>query len=273
MSTQPAASLAPDFCGGGDSVNHDNRACRTHASRYDVAPSLAPAVDGSPQEWGMEDQDARARSSLLFDTAWPPYKELKARAHDLCRRYNQLNEADPARHDIPRQIFAEIGDDFHIRGPLYVNCGFHTRIGARFFANFNVTFLDDVPITIGDDVQMAPGVTIAAGTHPLLSRERLHLTYDDGHVGGAEYGDPITIEDRVWLGANVTVLSGVTIGCDAVVGAGAVVTTDLPAGWLALGVPARPIRPLTPADSVTAQGTQVSGRLRVEQRPAGAGSD
>lgn len=243
------------------------------SGRVPTAGLPAPEVEGSPETWGMEDQDARARAGLLFDTAWPPYRALKGRAHDLCRRYNALDEADPARQEIPPQIFASLGEGFHFRGPLYVNCGFHTRIGKRFFANFNVTFLDDVPVTIGDDVQMAPGVTIAAGTHPLVAAERQHLAYPDGHVGGAEYGDPVVIEDRVWLGANATVLPGVTIGHDAVIGAGSVVTHDVPAGWIAVGVPARLVRPITGADSVHESGTQVSGRLSSEQRPAGAGSD
>ncbi|PHP53550.1 sugar O-acetyltransferase [Actinomyces ruminis] len=218
----------------------------------------------------MDNQDARARAGLLFDTAWPPYRELKARAHDLCRRYNALNDLDPQRDELIPQIFAEIGEGFHVRGPLYVNCGFHTRIGARFFANFNFTLLDDVPVTIGDDVQVAPGVTIAAGTHPLLAAERQHLTYPDGHTGGAEYGDPVVIEDRVWLGANATVMPGVTIGHDAVIGAGSLVTHDVPAGWLAFGVPARPVREITEADSVHSPTSAVYGRLGSEQRPAGA---
>jgi len=88
----------------------------------------------------------------------------------------------------------------------------HTRGGDHFFANFNLTILDDVPVTIGDDVQLGPGVSLIAGTHPLLFEERRRLTYPDGHVGGAEYGDPIVIGDRVWLGANVTVMPGVTVG-------------------------------------------------------------
>ncbi|SDM67003.1 sugar O-acetyltransferase [Actinomyces ruminicola] len=231
-----------------------------------AVPTTAP----SRSDYSMDDQDARARAGLLFDTAWPPYRSLKARAHDLCRLYNALNDLDPERDELIPQIFAEIGEGFHVRGPLYVNCGFHTSIGARFFANFNFTLLDDVPVTIGDDVQVAPGVTIAAGTHPLLASERQHLTYPDGHTGGAEYGDPVVIEDRVWLGANATVMPGVTIGHDAVIGAGSLVTHDVPAGWLAFGVPARPVREITEADSVHSPTSAVYGRLGSEQRPAGA---
>lgn len=221
----------------------------------------------------MEDQDARAAAGLLFDAAWPGYRPMKAAAHDLCRRYNALDELDPARGKLLTQIFASLGEGAYVRGPLQVNCGVHTRIGRRFFANFNLTILDDVPVTIGDDVQLAPGVTIIAGTHPLLAAERRHLTYPDGHVGGAEYGDPVTIGNRVWLGANVTVLPGVTIGDDAVVGAGAVVTEDVPAGWLAVGVPARPVRPITQADSVSSPGSAVYGRLAPLSAPGPVGDD
>lgn len=220
----------------------------------------------------MDNQDERARAGLLFDTAWPEYRRIKARAHDLCRRFNALDESDPTRFETLTKIFAEIGPGSYARGPLWVNCGVHTRIGARFFANFNVTILDDVPVTIGDDVQLAPGVTIAAGTHPLIASERLHLTYPDGHTGGAEYGDPVVIGSRVWVGAGAIILPGVRIGDEAVIGAGSVVSRDVPAGWVALGSPARPLRPITEADSVHAPGSAVHGRLTGQQRPASSGS-
>lgn len=198
----------------------------------------------------MDNQDERALNGKMFDAGWPDYAAIKARAHDLCRGFNLLDEQDPERFATLCDIFDEFGEDGYVRGPLQVNVGTHTRIGARFFANFNLMILDDVAVTIGDDVQFGPGVSIIAGSHPLLFEERKHMTYPDGHIGLAEFGDPINIESHVWLGANVTVFPGVTIGHDAVVGAESVVTKDLPAGWLCFGTPCMPIREIGPEDSL-----------------------
>ena len=199
----------------------------------------------------MENQEDRALAGKLFDAGWPEYRPIKARTHDLCRRYNLMDEEDPGRDAIIHEIFGTFGENGYIRGPLQVNVGFHTRVGDRFFANFNATILDDVAVMIGDDAQFGPNVTIVAGTHPLVFEERRALVYPDGHVGGAEYGDPVVIGNRVWIGANVVVLPGVTIGDDVVVGAGSIVTKDIPPGYLAYGSPCRAIRRIGPDDSMS----------------------
>ena len=121
--------------------------------------------------------------------------------------------------------------------------------GDNFFANFNLTVMDDGPIVIGDRVMFGPNVSLMATTHPLISSERETMTYPDGHVSTAEYAPGIVIGSHVWLACNVVVCGGVTIGDGAVVGAGSVVTKDIPAGWLAYGNPCRAVRPITEADS------------------------
>ncbi|MEG2871478.1 MAG: DapH/DapD/GlmU-related protein, partial [Clostridium sp.] len=94
-----------------------------------------------------------------------------------------------------------------------------------------------------------PNVSLMATNHPLIAEERTSMKYPDGHVSMSEYADEIHIGNHVWLACNVVVLGGVHIGDNAVIGAGSVVTNDIPANYLAVGVPCRPIRPITAEDS------------------------
>jgi maltose O-acetyltransferase len=124
-----------------------------------------------------------------------------------------------------------------VRPPFYCDYGSQIRIGDRSYVNFNAVLLDVAAIEIGADVQIGPNVQLLTPHHPLDPEPRRAKW---------EAAQPITIGDNVWLGGGVIVLGGVTIGPDTVVGAGSVVTRDLPAGVLALGNPARVQRPLTP---------------------------
>lgn len=148
-----------------------------------------------------------------------------------------LNAVPEARSQERRagleQLLAAIGEETQIRAPFYCDWGDGIEIGARCFLNFNCTLLDGAPIAIGDECLFGPGVQLITATHPLdPARRRAAL----------EQALPITLADGVWLGAGALVLPGVSIGANAVVGAGAVVTRDLPAGVLAVGNPARAIR-------------------------------
>ena len=96
---------------------------------------------------------------------------------------------------------------------------------------------------------LGPNVSLMATNHPLIAAERTSMRYPDGHVSMSEYAEDIHIGNDVWIAANAVVLGGVTIGDGAVIGAGSVVTKDIPAGYLAVGVPCRPLRPITEADS------------------------
>ena len=124
--------------------------------------------------------------------------------------------------------------------PFYCDYGSHVEVGENFFANYNCTILDVAPVKIGDNVLFGPNVSLYTAGHPLhpVSRNSAY-----------EYGISITIGDNVWLGGNVVVTPGVHIGNNVVIGAGSVVTKDIPAGYLAVGVPCRPLRPITEADS------------------------
>lgn len=153
------------------------------------------------------------------------------RAITLAHRYGQLWPEDrDSAEEILGELIGSLGQDVEIRPPLFVDYGRYITIGPGTFINSNFTALDVAPITIGAGVMIGPGVQLLTPTHPLepwLRRDKL------------EAARPITIADNVWLGGGVIVLPGVGIGENTVVGAGSVVTRDLPANVVAVGNPAR----------------------------------
>ncbi len=160
----------------------------------------------------------------------------RARAELLSERFNTCPAGNPGeRQTVLRELLGFLGEDAEIRAPLYVDYGYRISIGARTFVNFGATFLDVAKINIGADVQIGPGVQLLTPTHPLDPAQRRAKW---------EAGEPITIGDNAWLSGGVIVCPGVRIGENAVVGAGSVVTKDLPANVLAVGNPARIIREL-----------------------------
>jgi len=156
------------------------------------------------------------------------------RARHLQDAYNRTAADDDAgRQRILGELLGAFGTGSEIRPPFFCDYGRQIHVGERTFANFGLTALDVAPITIGDDVQIGPNVQLLTPTHPLdaaLRRARW------------EAAEPIALGDNVWLGGGVIVLPGVTIGGNTVVGAGAVVTRDLPPDVVAVGNPARVIR-------------------------------
>ncbi|WP_244930572.1 sugar O-acetyltransferase [Nocardioides sp. W7] len=166
----------------------------------------------------------------------PDLGEATFVAHDLMGAYNATGPREkPLRRRLLEELLGAIGEDTEIRPPLYVDYGSQLRIGARSFVNFGLMALDVAAITIGDDVQIGPNVQLLTPTHPVEPGPRRDKW---------EAAQPITIGDNVWLGGGVIVCPGVSIGADTVVGAGSVVTKDLPAGVVAVGNPARVIRKL-----------------------------
>jgi maltose O-acetyltransferase len=182
----------------------------------------------------MGEQKDRMLRGELYVADDPELQADAERCDRLLRAYNVTGATElDERRRILEALLGDIGDDSVIRPPLQMDYGYQTKIGARCFLNMGVVILDVARVIIGDDVQIGPNVQLLTPTHPLDADQRRSRL---------EAAEPITIGDNVWLGGGVIVCPGVTIGCDTVVGAGAVVTKDLPAGVLAVGNPARILR-------------------------------
>lgn len=155
--------------------------------------------------------------------------------------YNQLRPSQQEeKQALLKQLFAEIGEGCYIEAPFHANWGGkHVHLGSHVYVNYNLTLVDDTHIYIGDHVMIAPNVVIATGTHPIhpgLRRKE------------AQYNLPVHIQDNVWLGAGCLVMPGVTIGENSVIGAGSVVTKDIPANVVAVGNPCRVLRDISEKD-------------------------
>ncbi len=138
------------------------------------------------------------------------------------------------RAELLKCMLAEIGENCYIEPPLHANWGgHHVHMGNNVYLNFNVTLVDDTHIYIGDSTMLGPNVVIATAGHPILPELR---------ENGYQYNAPVHIGKNCWLGAGVLVLPGVTIGDNTVIGAGSVVTKDIPANVVAVGNPCRVLR-------------------------------
>ncbi|MGQ8367002.1 sugar O-acetyltransferase [Glaciecola sp. 1036] len=180
----------------------------------------------------------RAFDAMLNgDKYWindPELVEIRYQTRDLVDEFNALGAREVSRkQDMMKQILGKCGDDIHIEKPVRFDYGKNLFIGSHVFINFNLTVVNPATVTIGNHVFIGPNVGLYTAHHPLDAEER------DKHIGFAE---PIVIGNHVWIGGDTTILPGVTIGDGCVIGAGSVVTKDVPPGMLALGQPCRPIR-------------------------------
>lgn len=159
------------------------------------------------------------------------------------KRIFAFNHLEPDRLEEKERLLKEIlgktGKYVNIEAPFHCDYGYNIEVGENFFANYNFTVLDVGRVIIGDNVQIAPNVSIYTAGHPV---------HPDSRNSGYEYGIGITIGDNVWIGGNVCILPGVTIGSGAVIGAGSVVTKDIPGLVIAAGNPCRVLRAITEED-------------------------
>lgn len=155
--------------------------------------------------------------------------------------YNMTRPSEgKKREELLKSMFAEIGEGCYIEPPLHSNwAGKHVHFGNNVYANFNLTLVDDTDIYVGDKVMFGPNVTVATAGHPIEPHLRdLQM----------QFNIPVHIERNVWIGANSVILPGVTIGENTVIGAGSVVTKDIPANVVAVGNPCRMLRSIGERD-------------------------
>lgn len=159
---------------------------------------------------------------------------------DLCFAYNALKpSAREEREAIIRQLFDQVGENPWIEAPFQADIGMTTRLGDRVYINHNLVLLDSGGVSIGNDVRIGPNCGIYTPQH----------AYDPAlRAAGYERSFPVVIEDNVWIGGGVSILGGVTIGKNSIIGAGSVVTRDIPANVIAVGNPCRVLRELTEED-------------------------
>lgn len=196
-------------------------------------------------------EEEKIFAGTLFDPGDPELKALKLRSHKLSAAYSNTTEDETElRQEIIQPLIAEFGEGSFIQGPVFFHYGTHTRIGKRCFFNYNLTIQDDAPVTIGDDNNFGPNLTIVTPLHPMLPDERRLMLDSQGNPRRFCYAKPVRIGSNCWFGANVVVCPGVTIGDGCVIGAGSVVTRDIPPHTFAAGNPCRVIRALSEADSM-----------------------
>lgn len=171
--------------------------------------------------------------SAIDDQLLKELNEVKEIIHE----YNALKPSHTLRRfQILKDLLGHVADDeIIVNQPFYCDYGKQIRVGKRFFANFNLTILDEARVTIGDDCFIGPNVSIYTACHSTDPVERNTRR---------EWAEPVTIGDNVWIGGSVTILPGVTIGSNVTIGAGSVVTRDIPDNVVAVGNPCKVIKNL-----------------------------
>jgi maltose O-acetyltransferase len=188
---------------------------------------------------GMATEKEKMLAGDLYDPLDPELVVARDRARDLCQDLNATREADvDARRRILIDLFGAGGEQVWMQPPFFCDYGANIFLGKRVFFNFNCVVLDVCAVRIGDFTLFGPAVQIYTATHPLEAELRRTR----------EFAKPVTIGSDVWVGGAAVILPGVTIGSRSVIGAGSVVTRDIPDDVFAAGNPCRVIRPLSPAE-------------------------
>lgn len=184
-----------------------------------------------------------------IETATPKMMSTIYRARELTRAYSAAAPDDTsACRRILKELLGGIGENVLIDVPFHCDRGKNIFIGSNVLINMNCMFVDNMPIRIGNGVLIAPSVQIYTATHPVKAEERLPPSLSAEKTFYITCAAPVTIEDDVWIGGGSIILPGVTIGRGSVIGAGSVVTRDIPANCVAVGNPCRVLRQLNDSE-------------------------
>ena len=185
-------------------------------------------------------QNERMLAGLPYKAWMDGLSEERLENKKKIYRYNNLEPGNfEEQNRLIKEILGKTGENINIEAPFHCDYGYNIEVGENFFANYNLTILDVGKVKIGANAQIAPNVSIYTAGHPV---------HPDSRNSGYEYGIAINIGDNVWIGGNTCILPGVTIGNNVVIGAGSVVTKDIPDNVIAAGNPCRIIREITEKD-------------------------
>ncbi len=183
----------------------------------------------------------KAQAGYLYDANYEKeIVEARTKCADLCYEFNLCKPSDITRQrELLQKIIGEIKGEIVVTAPFYCDYGFNISVGNHFYTNHNCTILDGAKVEFGDNVFIAPDCVFSTAGHAIDAKQRGE---------GLEIARPIKIGNNVWFGASVTVLPGVTIGDNTIIGAGSVVNKDIPSGVIAVGNPCRVMRNITEED-------------------------
>lgn len=193
-------------------------------------PVYPPSVNTDQylaQEW------CKMLNGEVYDAAYPGFLTLLLKTRKIVKRFNDLDPESAELQEILKGLLGHYGSNCLINQPFRCDYGCNIHIGDHFLGNFNLTILDEALVTFGNHCFVGPNVSIYTACHPLTPEERNE---------GTEWAEPVTIGNNVWIGGSTTIVPGVTIGDNCVIGAGSVVTHDIPANSVAVGNPARVIK-------------------------------
>jgi len=185
----------------------------------------------------MNDEKEKMLNGELYDDTDPELVAEREHARDLTTRYNQTASDDgETRREILEELLGSLGDECHVEPPFRCDYGYNIHLGENFYANVDCVILDVCRVEIGQNCLIGPGAHIYTATHPLDADERIQ---------GPVYGKPVTIGDNVWIGGKAILNPGVSVGANAVVASGAVVTEDVPSDVVVQGNPATIVKELS----------------------------